>query len=124
MSKLRHMTSAYESGNVPEIQVHHRLRIAREFAHLEQQQLADRIGISRNSVSSAELGRTKPRKITLNAWALATGVPVTWLITGQTPGRPGDGPGGGLRDIPDHGTADYRAVIVPFPARQIDGAVA
>ena len=93
MSKLGHMTSAYETGHVPEIQVHHRLRIAREFANLEQGELAERIGISRTSVSAAELGRTQPRKITLNAWALATGVPVTWLTTGQAPTMGPDGGG-------------------------------
>lgn len=89
------MTSAYESGRVPEIQVHHRLRIAREWADLEQATLADRMGISRQSVSNAESGRTKPRKITLNAWALATGVPVSWLQNGETPAGPGEGPDGG-----------------------------
>ena len=71
------MTSAYEHGQVPEIQVHHRLRIAREWAQLEQTDLAERIGISRQSVSKAESGKAHPRRITLNAWALATGVPAT-----------------------------------------------
>ena len=89
------MTSAYESGRVPEIQVHHLLRIAREFAGLEQSELAERIGISRTSVCSAEKGRTHPRRITLNAWALATGVPVTWIITGEGP--PSDDGGDGVR---------------------------
>lgn len=73
------MTSAYEAGGIPEIQVHHRLRIAREWANLEQEELAERMGITRQSVGSAERGRTKPRKITLNAWALACGVPASWL---------------------------------------------
>lgn len=90
------MTSAYEFGEIPPIEVHHRLRIAREWAKLEQVELAERMGISRQAVGSAENGKSKPRKITLNAWALATGVPVTWLLTGQqnTPADP-DGPGEG-----------------------------
>jgi transcriptional regulator with XRE-family HTH domain len=79
------MTSAYESGNVPPILVKHRLRIAREYAHLEQDELADLIGVSRTTVSNAESGRVKPRKITLNAWALACGVPVGWIEQGSTP---------------------------------------
>lgn len=62
------MTSAYETGQVPQIQVHHRLRIAREWANLEQAELAERMGISRTSVSAAEKGHTSPRRITLNAW--------------------------------------------------------
>lgn len=87
------MTSAYESGNVPAILVQHRLRIAREFAHLEQVDLAEKIGVSRTTIGNAETGRVKPRKITLNAWALACGVPVTWLIAGDQPNAapPDDG---------------------------------
>ena len=91
------MTSAYELWEIPPIEVHHRLRIAREWANLEQSELAERMGISRQAVGSAERGASKPRKITLNAWALATGVPVHWLETGQqnAPAGP-DGPGEGM----------------------------
>lgn len=85
------MTSAYEAGTIPVIGVQHRLRIAREFAGLEQADLAEMVGISRTSVSNAESGKTRPRKITLNAWALATGVPVTWLQTGEAPADPDGG---------------------------------
>jgi transcriptional regulator with XRE-family HTH domain len=74
------MTSAYESGNVPPILVRHRLRIAREYAGLEQDELAERIGVSRNTIINAEKGHREPRRITFNAWALATGVPVSWLM--------------------------------------------
>lgn len=115
MSKLQHMTSAYERGQIPPIQVHHRLRIAREWANLEQGELAERIGISRNSVSAAERGVTRPRKITINAWALATGVPASWLRTGEVP--------------PDNGcpqserrTADYKTVSRAFDVRQLSAA--
>lgn len=82
------MTSAYESGNEPPILVQHRLRIAREFAGLEQEELAELIGVSRNTVGNAEKGRGKPRKITLNAWALACGVPVSWIEKGSVSARP------------------------------------
>lgn len=88
------MTTAYESGRVPEISIRHRLRIAREEAGMEQAELAEAIGVSRTTVSNAEKGRVDPRKITINAWALATGVPATWLETGKTPpstGGPDDG---------------------------------
>lgn len=116
------MTSAYETGQVPPIQVHHRLRIAREWAGLEQGELADRIGISRQSVGSAERGRSHPRRITLNAWALACGVPVSWLTTGQTPSG-GDG-GDSMRPEgpgpltgwfgPDTGNAPNQVIPVDF----------
>lgn len=109
------MTSAYESGNEPEILVRHRLRIAREHAGLEQDELAERIGVSRNTVGNAEKGRVQPRKITLNAWALATGVPVSW-IEGNSQKRPSDpGGGGGQSGNPDRGTSDYNSVVCQFP---------
>ena len=84
------MTSAYEQGSVPTIQVRHRLRIAREYAGLDQGQLADLIGVSRNTISNAECGAVQARKIVINAWALACGVPASWIATGEPQG---DGPG-------------------------------
>ena len=99
------MTSAYETGAVPEIQVRHRLRIAREFAGLEQDDLAALMGVARNTVINAEKGHRKPRKIVLNAWALACGVPVSWIENGDTnmPTSGPEGPGGGLPVEPDGG---------------------
>jgi transcriptional regulator with XRE-family HTH domain len=93
------MTSAYDQGNIPEITMRHRLRIARESIGLDQDQLADLIGVSRNTIGNMEKGRgkTPPRKLILNAWALACGVPVSWILTGkETPPPNPDGPDGGL----------------------------
>lgn len=92
------MTTAYDSGKIPAIEPRHRLRIAREAAELEQKALATLIGVDRNTISNAESGRTKPRRLLLNAWALATGVPVTWLLTGEAPAP--EGPGGGEASLP------------------------
>ena len=87
------MTSAYEQGSVPPIEVRHRLRIAREWAGLDQDQLAERSGVSRAAVSNAENGKGVPRRATINALALALGVPAGWIRTGELPdGGPG-GPG-------------------------------
>ncbi|MEC4837471.1 helix-turn-helix transcriptional regulator [Mycobacteroides chelonae] len=95
------MTTAYDAGDVPEILVRHRLRIAREHRGLEQAELADLIGVSRNTISNAENGRNEPRKILLNAWALACGVPVKWIENGGTPGRGPSGPdGAGKEKLP------------------------
>lgn len=79
------MTTAYEAGQIPVITPGHRCRIAREALGLDQTQLAKLMGISRTSVSNVELGKHEPRKIVLNAWAMATGVPVSWLETGEAP---------------------------------------
>jgi DNA-binding XRE family transcriptional regulator len=89
------MTSAYEGGQVPQIEVRHRLRIAREHAGLEQDELADLIGVSRGTIGNAEKGRVQPRKIVVNAWAMACGVPASWIWTGKPP-TDGPGPTSGL----------------------------
>lgn len=85
------MTTAYEAGSVPPIEVKHRLRIAREYAELEQIELADLIGVSRNTVGNAEKGRGDTRRIVINAWALACGVPVSWIINGGAQSPPDGG---------------------------------
>ena len=71
------------------------LRKAREHAELEQADLATAIGVSRNTVINYERGKVQPRKHVVMAWALATGVPVVWLETGNAPGGGQPGPDGG-----------------------------
>lgn len=62
---------------------------------LDQQEFADLLGMTRGTVRNYESGVTTRRKpIYMRAWALATGVPIEWLETGQDP-RP-VGPDGGL----------------------------
>ena len=91
------MTSAYDQGRIPDFEMRHRLQLAREFAGYDRDQLATAMEVSRNSVYNAETGRTMPRKILLNAWAMACGVPVTWIITGQSPAdHPGPSSGLGI----------------------------
>lgn len=89
------MSSAFNQGAIPPIEVRHRLRIAREYAGYDQGQLADLIGVSRNTISNAEVGSVSPRKIVVNAWAMACGVPADWLWTGEH-GDGGPGPSSGL----------------------------
>jgi transcriptional regulator with XRE-family HTH domain len=50
---------------------------------LKQEELAAAMGVGRTVVSDAEKGKRPPRKIVLNAWALATGVPISWLERGD-----------------------------------------
>lgn len=79
------MTTAFDQGRVPPIELRHRLRIAREYAGYEQGELAEVIGVGRNTISNAEKGARHPRKIVVNAWAMACGVPAVWLETGIPP---------------------------------------
>ncbi|MGI9124170.1 MAG: helix-turn-helix transcriptional regulator, partial [Mycobacterium sp.] len=105
-------------GEVPTIEIRHRMRIAREYAGLEQEQLAERMGVSRTTVGNAETGRVKPRKIVVNAWAMACGVPVSWILTGQSGGANPDGPGFGLGIISTEDAAKIQvAGLVAMPRR-------
>lgn len=85
MPYLGHMTraTANSAGQVPQWSVQDRLRKAREHAGMTQLELAETIGVSRNSVSNYESGVTRPRQIVLNQWSLATGVPLSWLTSGE-----------------------------------------
>jgi transcriptional regulator with XRE-family HTH domain len=80
------MTEQVISGAVPAWRPVDRLRRAREYAELDQTQLADRIGVSRHSISNYERGAFAPRRPVLLSWALATGVALDWLTGGSPDG--------------------------------------
>lgn len=85
------MSTQTTAGVVLEFTLQDRLRKAREHAGLDQQQLADRMGVSRGTVGNSEGGHVKVRPITIRAWAMATGVDPHWLETGEVPISPDDG---------------------------------
>lgn len=86
------MSTALDAGTVPPIRQPYRLLIARLEAGLKQEELAELMGCGRTVVSNAEKGKGPVRKIVLNAWALATGVPVGWLEHGVGDMTPPDNP--------------------------------
>ena len=59
-----------------------RLRKSRLLADLDQGQLAEAIGVSRNTVSNWETGRSEPTATHFIRWAQATGVTLDWLAEG------------------------------------------
>ena len=85
------MTISYQPGTIPSFTVADRLRKAREVTGLDQAEFADRAGLSRTGVSKAERGESAPRRSTLKLWALASGVPLLWIETGEAPSPGGDG---------------------------------
>lgn len=72
-------------GAVPQWTLADHLRKAREFAGLQQAELALRIGISRASIVNYESGHTRPAPPVLFAWAWGTGVSYHWLVTPERP---------------------------------------
>lgn len=57
-------------------------------------EMAIELDISRNTVSNYVNGHTIPNRATLRVWALRTGVPLEWILTGETPDSGPDTPGG------------------------------
>lgn len=72
------------AGARPEWRLGDRIRRAREYAGLEQRELADRAGISQATISAAETGRAKPHRSTLTLIAAATGVSFEWLADDES----------------------------------------
>jgi len=70
----------YSSGRDLVIGTHDRLRIARVQAGIEQEEMAEILGVSSSSISNWETGRNYPKKAFLNAWAQVTGFNLASLL--------------------------------------------
>lgn len=82
------MTMNPSAATVPEWTVGDRLRKARELTGLTQAQFAEQLGVTRNTIGAAESGGVAVRRITINAYAMATGISAEWLENGTAPGVP------------------------------------
>ena len=82
---------------IPTWTVGDRLHKALDSAGVSVQEMADHLVVSRTTVSNYIHGRTTPTRSTLRDWALRTGVPLHWIITGQAP-----------QDLTDTGTVTQR----------------
>lgn len=59
-----------------------RLKKSRILADLDQTQIANALGIARNTVSNWETGRSEPSASAFVRWARVTGVSLEWLAEG------------------------------------------
>jgi transcriptional regulator with XRE-family HTH domain len=65
-----------------------RMRKALRVADISSNEMADYMGVSRNSVSSWINGRAVPRRTMLRLFAMRAGVSHKWLETGEAPSSP------------------------------------
>lgn len=70
-----------------------RLRKALRVSGVGVGEMADELHVSRNTVGNYINGHTEPNRATLRVWALRTGIPIEWILTGETPDHGPDGPG-------------------------------
>lgn len=72
-----------------------RLRKSMTVAGLSVQDMADYMDASRNTVSRWINGAREPKLSTLRLWAMRTGVPLEWIVSGEitekSPSPSGDG---------------------------------
>lgn len=73
------------SGHVPAFRQHHRMALALEQVDMSVQEMAEFLGVNRNTVGRWLNGHIQPSRAVLMVWADATGVPLMWLEKGLAP---------------------------------------
>jgi transcriptional regulator with XRE-family HTH domain len=64
----------------------HRLSLALEWGGVSAGDMAEALGVHRNTVGNYLNGRARPRRSALVVWAMRCGVSLHWLMTGEDPG--------------------------------------
>ena len=82
------------AGHIPQLTLGWRLKMSLADDKLAAGEMADYLGVSRQTLSRwMNDAGAPPKRAYLMQWAIRTGVPLTWLETGETPDD-GGGPGG------------------------------
>ena len=74
------MSETQAEAAVPEWDLADRMRKALRTSDTGVQEMADYLGVARNTVSNWINGRIQPSTQTLRLWALRCGVPYSWLL--------------------------------------------
>ena len=82
---MSEMQSSPEPTGVPAWDVADRMRKALRVSDVGVQEIAEYLGVARNTVSTWINGRIDPSKQTLRLWALRCGVSYEWLLDGDAP---------------------------------------
>lgn len=80
---VRYMSIQALSTDVPVFDEADRMRKALRVANVSVQEMADYLGVSRNTVSRWINGAVPAKGAVLRAWALRTGVSYEWLSAGR-----------------------------------------
>lgn len=78
--------TAPDGGSVPRFEMRHRLALALEWGHASVAEMADELGVHRNTVSRyLNDPEARVTRGTMRVWALRTGVPLEWIQYGIEP---------------------------------------
>lgn len=112
--------SEQSTWSIPEWTPGDRFRKARETLNLSQTAFAERLNITKTTVSNYETdATTHHRNIIVQQWALATGVSPDWILHGIAPGEGPDGPGG-LASSPSRQITNRIAVVTVLPLQSAE----
>ena len=109
------MSTQLTEGNIPEFDTADRMRKTLRSSGVGVSEIAEYLGVGRNTVSNWINGRNPASVQTLRLWALRTGVPFEWLATGESPrpeGPEGDDGEGLPRVDSNHQPAGYTSAQV------------
>lgn len=92
------MSEQASGGNIPNWTIGDRLRKSLKAAGVGVQEMAEYLGVERNTVGNYINDRTRIPGPALKLWAMRTGVPLEWLRTGVEPAPPHSPDGGRVAD--------------------------
>ncbi|WVX89106.1 immunity repressor [Gordonia phage Hibiscus] len=124
------MTTAYESGLIPEFDKADRLKKAISVSGVSMAAMADYLDIKRETLSRYVNGKAEAPVAYVRLIALRTGVPFEWIETGNTPAGP-NGPDGGdgecarrdsnpkpsVREVLSASVSRASSQVIPLPGR-------
>jgi transcriptional regulator with XRE-family HTH domain len=79
--------------DVPRFELRHRMALALEFGGVSRDEIAAELDVHKNTITNYVKGHTPPPRAVLRVWALRTGVPFEWLLTGHISDEGGPGQG-------------------------------
>jgi len=112
LCKTQCMTEQPGVNGVPEFHLGDRLAKALDVAGISYQEMADYLGVSRNTIGNYIHMRTPVTVGTLRLWAFKTGVRMEWLQSGKAPsgGDPGEGQAVENEDVTELSTRERARV--------------
>lgn len=107
------MMAQQDIGTIPQWTRGDRMRKALHHADVSVHDMAEYLGVARNTASTWINDRIEPSTQTMRLWAIRTGVPLEWLLHGDTPSEVPQG----STYTPQYPAGDGLAQVIPMHRR-------